>query len=80
MARDEDILERMRRHPVGWRYAALERLLRRAGFSERRRRGSHRRWKHTSGVFVTLVDRPGDVKAVYVQDVVAAVARVRRTR
>jgi predicted RNA binding protein YcfA (HicA-like mRNA interferase family) len=77
VAGDEELLERMRRHPVGWRYAELSRILRRSGFAETRRRGSHRTWRHPCGINITVVDRPGEVQAVYVQQVVAAVARAR---
>jgi len=73
---DEDLLDRMRRHPVGWRYAELARMLRRSGFAESAR-GSHRTWRHPAGISVTLVDRPGDVLALYVRKVVAAVTRAR---
>jgi predicted RNA binding protein YcfA (HicA-like mRNA interferase family) len=67
----------MLRHPVGWRYADLARILRRSRFVEVSRRGSHRRWRHAGGVSVTLVDHPGEVLAVYVKKVLAAITRAR---
>lgn len=80
VADDADLLARMRRHSVGWRYPDLVRLLRRSGFVEVSRRGSHRRWKHSGGAFVTLVDAPGEVLPVYVRQTFAAIARTGESR
>ena len=67
----------MRRHPIGWRYAEVARILLRSGFFETKRGGSHRTWRHPAGINVTLVDRPGEVLPVYVRKAVAAVVRAR---
>jgi predicted RNA binding protein YcfA (HicA-like mRNA interferase family) len=80
VAGDEELLDRMRRHPVGWRYGELARILRRSGFAETGGRGSHRTWRHKGGMAVTVVDRPGEVKAVYVKAVLAAVERAREAQ
>ena len=78
MSSDDDIIKRMRRNAVGWRYNELARLLSRGGFRMVGGKGSHRRWKHESGAVVTLVDVPGAVKAVYVREVVAVIALARK--
>ncbi len=80
MTSDADVLERMRQNQIGWRYAELARLLRRAGFLLVGGKGSHRRWKHVCGAAVTIVDSAGESKAAYVREVVEAVTRAREAR
>jgi predicted RNA binding protein YcfA (HicA-like mRNA interferase family) len=75
---DDDVLERMRLHPIGWRYNELARLLSRTGFRMTGGKGSHRRWNHDSGAVLTLVDGPGAVKPVYVREMLAAIALTRK--
>ena len=80
MASDAELLERMRQNPIGWRYAELARLLRRAGFLLVGGKGSHRRWKHALGAVVTIVDSAGESKAAYVREVVQAITRAQGAR
>ena len=77
MSSDDDIIKRMRQRAVGWRYAELARLLRRAGFEVASSRGSHRKWSHPGGVRLVLVDRPGSVRPEYVRTVLHALAQAR---
>lgn len=79
MAKWEKRLERMRENPRGWRYEEVARILERHGFERPSKSGgSHRVFKHPSGLRVSLVDRgKGDMKPVYVEEAVEAVDRIR---
>ncbi len=75
MTKAERELEEMRNNPRGWRYEAVARQLRRAGFSERSRKGSHRTWKHEDDRKLFTVKDPGtgEVKPGYIRQLVAQI-------
>ena len=78
MTKAENELRAMRNNPQGWRYEAVARQLRRAGFSEKSRKGSHRTWKHEDDRKLFTVKDPGsgDVKSGYIRELVARVDRL----
>lgn len=79
MAKWEKRLARMRENPRGWRYEEVARILERHGFVRPSKSGgSHRLFKHPSGLRVSLVDAgKGHVKPVYVEEAVEAIDRLR---
>lgn len=71
-------LERMRQNPRGWQGKVIEGMLARFGFASDSEGGSHRTWRHPSGVRVTIVDHgSGTVLPVYVREAVRAIDRVK---
>ena len=54
----------------------LERTLARAGFQQTKAKGSHRKWRHPSGVVLIMSGRGGDDAKPYQEDAVdQAIAR-----
>jgi hypothetical protein len=74
MSKAEKRLDRLRASQVGWRYAELESILRGLDFTTDSEGGSHRVWKHPSGVRVGLVDGgSGTVLPAYAREVLKAI-------
>ncbi len=78
MARAEKELDAMRNNPRGWRYEAVLRQLRRAGFYEVSKEGSHRTWKHREDRKLFTVKDPGggEVKPGYIRELVRRIDRL----
>jgi len=74
-------LAAMRENPHGWRYHDVAHILERHGFStDTSRGGSHRIFKHASGLRVGLVEKgSGTLLPVYVKNAIAAIDQLGRT-
>lgn len=74
MSRAEKRLAAMRANPKGRRYDEVAQVLEAHGFTTKTTGGSHRVFKHPSGVRVGLVDSgSGTLLPVYVKEALAAV-------
>lgn len=75
MTKAEKRLEDMRNNAKGWRYEEVASILKRHGFSVNTSGGgSHRTFKHASGVRCGLVDSgSGTLLPVYVRNAVRAI-------
>jgi predicted RNA binding protein YcfA (HicA-like mRNA interferase family) len=78
MSKVEKDLAGMRQNATGWRYAKIARILEHFGFTPAGEGGSHRVFKHPSGLRVGVVDHgSGTVKPVYVKEAIKAIDQVR---
>lgn len=74
MSRAQKRLAELRANPKGWRYDELKSILEQYDFTTDSKGGSHRVFKHPSGVRVGLVDAgSGTVLPVYAKEVVKAI-------
>ena len=75
----EKRLAEMRASSRGWRLEEVAGILGAYGFATKASSGSHRLFKHPSGVRVGLVEKgSGTLLPVYVEEAVAAIDRVRK--
>lgn len=78
MSKAEKRLARMKANPKGWRYEEVAGILKRYGFTTSSAGGSHRVFKHPSGIRTGLLESgSGTLLPVYVEEAVAAIERVR---
>ena len=64
----KDLREALAGKATGYRYSNVARWLRAAGFVEHGAGGSHRTWRHASGVRIPMVDKgKGHLLPVYVK-------------
>lgn len=74
MSRNEKRLAALRASQKGWRYDELASILEDQGFTTASKGGSHRIFKHPSGVRVGLVDAgSGALLPVYAREVLKAI-------
>ena len=74
MSSDKKRLAALRNSAVGWRYSELKSILEGYGFTTSSRGGSHRVFKHPSGIRVGLVDAgSGPLLPVYAREVLRAI-------
>lgn len=71
MPRLEKRLQKMAGRPKGWRYRQAAAILEALGFQCTGASGSHRLWKHESGVRIGLVECRGKMPEEYVKDMVS---------
>ena len=74
MSQAKKRIEALRNSPKGWRYSELAGILEEYGFTCSPKGGSHRIFKHPSGVRVGLVDAgSGTLLPVYAREVLKAI-------
>lgn len=81
MSQAEKRLARMKENPKGWRYEEVAATLEVHGFrrSNRHSRGSHRVFRHPSGLRVVIPDHgSGTLLPVYVEKAVEQIEKVRK--
>lgn len=80
LERAAGVFVKMKAHKKGWRYGEVVPVLEAHGFDLHNSKGSHRVFKHESGVRVEIIERgKGEMLPFYISGIISAIEEVKKT-